>query len=115
MVPQFKEDKIVFAMSFTGTLRPLLDESVVSFDINENHIVFLYLKDIKYRVAVFEYKNKTVTLKCDMDANVNRGSIKIAGLGILNSKKQQAKNHKHSSTTLHPNSQTDSHSIYEQL
>lgn len=89
MILQFKEDKTVFVMSVTGTLRPLLDEAVVSFHINENHIAFLYLKDVKYRIAVFEYKHKTVSLKCDIDANVNRGSIKSAGFRILNSNKQQ--------------------------
>lgn len=89
MILQFKEDRTIFIMSVSGTLRPLLEESVVSFHINENHIAFLYLKDIKYRIAIFEYANKTMTLKCDMDANVNRGSIKSAGFRILNSNKHQ--------------------------
>jgi hypothetical protein len=30
-----------------------------------------------------------VTLKCDIDANVNRGPIKSAGFRILNTNKQQ--------------------------
>ncbi len=89
MVLQFKEDKTIFTMSVHGTLRPLLEEPVVSFHINENHIAFLYLKDVKYRIAIFEYKNKALSLKCDIDAKINRGSIKSAGFRILNSNKHQ--------------------------
>ncbi len=76
-------------MSVSGTLRPLLEEFVVSFHINESHISFLYLKNTKYRIAVFEYKNKHVILKTDIDANVARGSIKSGGFRILGSNKHQ--------------------------
>lgn len=34
MILQFKEDKTIFIMSVSGTLRPLLEEAVVSFHIN---------------------------------------------------------------------------------
>ena len=34
MILQFKDDKSIFVMSINGTLRPLLEEAVVSFHIN---------------------------------------------------------------------------------
>lgn len=44
MILQFKENKTIFTMSVQGTLRPLLEEAVVSFYITEEHVAFLYLK-----------------------------------------------------------------------
>lgn len=76
-------------MSVFGTLRPLVQEMVVSFHINQTQISFLYLKDTKYRIAIYEYKNKHIVLKADIDANVSRGSIKSGGFRILGSNKHQ--------------------------
>lgn len=91
MILQFKEDKSIFVMSINGTLRPILEEFVVSFFINQFYIAFLYLKESKYRITTFQYKNKGLKKKSDIDAGITKSTDgkKSIGFKILNGNKNQ--------------------------